>query len=151
MSVQQPPCGVHIADSTQNPLLIRFWDLPIPSYPLLFEDLIRIYENPSSHSLIYWTWFGEQISWMKKYILSFFHFQILTSPASVTAFRESYLLVSVISWVRLQSGNSQKLVSALQTLQFQIQPTFSQQYCTVLFRKMFRFALLAALSCFENH
>ena len=86
--------------------------------------------------------FVYRFSWMTKSFLSFFHFQILTSPASVTASRESYLLVSVISWVRLQSGNSQKSVSALQTLQFQI--------CTVLFRKIFRFALLAALSCFEN-
>ena len=131
---QQPPYGVHIVNSTQNPPLIRLWDLHIPSYPLLFEELIRIYENPSSHFLIYWTWFCVQIfldekifSWMKKYFLSFFHFQILTSPASVTGSRESYLLVSVISWVRLQSGNSQKPESALHTLQFQIRSLFSQQ------------------------
>ena len=92
-----------------------------------------------------------RFSWMTTNFLSFFHLQIVTSPASVTAFRESYLLVSVIIWVRLQSGNSQKSVSALQTLQFQIQPTFfSRVLYTVLFRKMFRFALLAALSCFEN-
>ena len=98
-SMWSPHCGLNSKSSPYK--ILR---PPHPSHPLLFEDLIRIYENPSSHFLIYWTWFCAQIfldekifSWMKKYFLSFFHFQILTSPASVTGSRESYLLVSVIS------------------------------------------------------
>ena len=151
MGAQQPPCGVHIVNSTQNPPLIRLWDLHIPSYPLLFEELIRIYENPSSHFLIYWTWFGLQIfldekifSWMTKYFLSFFHFQILTSPASVTASRESYLPVSVISWVRLQSGNNQKSVSALHTT-----VSDSVTFCSVVYIYCFGkcLGLLCQLHC----
>ena len=93
-----------------------------------------------------------RFSWTTKYFLSFFHFQILTSPASVTAFGESYLLVSVISWVRLQSGNSQKSESALHSAYPTVSDSvnFFLNVEHILFREMFRFALLATLSYFEN-
>ena len=83
-------------------------------------------------------------SWMKKYFLSFFHFQILTSPASVTGSRESYLLVSVISWVRLQSGNNQKSVSALHTT-----VSDSVTFCSVVYIYCFGkcLGLLCQLHC----
>ena len=158
-----------ILSSSQWEILIPFYPLLSSMWaqqpPTLWTQLkpLSFFETSTFHPILYSlkTWsefmrthrpipssighgFVYRFSWMTKYFLSFFHFQILTSPASVTAFRESYLLVSVISWVRLQSGNNQKSVSALHTT-----VSDSVTFCSVVYIYCFGkcLGLLCQLHC----